>query len=221
METPKHRKQMNMLIEQLELAWSDREDFFVGGNMFLYFSEVQTKRNDFRGPDFFVVLHTTQRERKSWVVWQENGQTPDVVIELLSDSTRAVDFGSKKETYAHLLKVRDYFLFDPATAELYGFTWSKESRDYAPLSPNEEGRLHCAALELELGIIDGDFQGVSGPWLRWHDEAGNVLPIGVELADAERERADRQQERADRQQERMAELEAQLAAYKSRFGAIE
>ena len=50
----------------------------------------QVRHQDFRGPDFFAVLGVPKRERKSWVVWQE-GKGPDVVIELLSESTAAQD----------------------------------------------------------------------------------------------------------------------------------
>ena len=91
METGKHRRQANMLADTLEAAWADRKDFFVGSNMFMYFSELQIKKNDFRGPDVFVVLNSNRRQRKSWVVWQENYRTPDVVIELVSESTEHVD----------------------------------------------------------------------------------------------------------------------------------
>ncbi|WP_437604602.1 hypothetical protein WMF20_25545 [Sorangium sp. So ce834] len=34
----------------------DREDVYVSGNVAIYFSELQAKKNDFRGPDVFVVL---------------------------------------------------------------------------------------------------------------------------------------------------------------------
>ena len=71
METLRHRLQMNLLIEPIELAWADRDDFFVSGNMFVYFRLNQVMDYDFRGPDFFAVLGVPKRERKSWVVWQE------------------------------------------------------------------------------------------------------------------------------------------------------
>jgi Uma2 family endonuclease len=93
METGRHHEQMVLLIRSLRHAWRDRSDFYVGGNMFLYFSEAQARNNDFRGPDFFVVLGTTQRERRAWVVWEEEGKAPDVILELLSESTEHVDRG--------------------------------------------------------------------------------------------------------------------------------
>ena len=101
MESDRHVKQMTLLIESLRMEWIDRKDVFVGGNMFVYFSESQAKKNDFRGPDVFVVLDAEEKERRlSWVVWQEGRRTPDVVIELTSASTEAVDRGKKMEIYA-------------------------------------------------------------------------------------------------------------------------
>ena len=113
MESARHVEQMTMLIRSLRNGLRDREDIYVGGNMFLYFSETQSRRNDFRGPDVFIVLGTTQRERRAWVVWEEDGRAPDVIIELLSESTEKVDRGEKMRIYARTLHVAEYFLFDP------------------------------------------------------------------------------------------------------------
>ena len=99
MESELHVMQMTLLKESLELGWADRQDFYVGCNMFVYYSELQSKQNDFRGPDVFVVTNTARKLRKSWVVWEEDGRTPDLVIELTSPSTEAVDRGKKKDIY--------------------------------------------------------------------------------------------------------------------------
>ncbi len=73
MESQAHRYQMTLLCETLELSWADR-DVYIGANMFLYFSALQSKTNDFRGPDFFVVLGAERRFRGSWVMWEEGGK---------------------------------------------------------------------------------------------------------------------------------------------------
>lgn len=130
MESERHRAQMDLLIEALKLFWHDRDDVYVAGNMAIYFSELQAKKNDFRGTDVFVVLDTNRRERKSWVVWQEDGRTPDVVIELLSESTEAVDRGEKMRVYAKLLHVSEYYLFDPFSGALEAYTLDQATRSY-------------------------------------------------------------------------------------------
>src|SRR5438552_237108 len=71
LETNIHRLLMNLLIEVLTRHWADRRDYFVGGNMCFYYSALQAKKNDFRGPDFFVVKDVEHRQRDSWVAWEE------------------------------------------------------------------------------------------------------------------------------------------------------
>ena len=198
-QSERHRKQMNVLVDSLDDAWRDRDDVYVGGNMAVYFSELQAKKNDFRGPDVFVVLDTVRRERKSWVVWGENGRTPDVVIELLSPSTEDVDRGEKMRVYSKLLRVTHYYLFDPMSGVLEGYTLDPVAREYVSTPPDESGDVPCPALGLRLGIRHGRLLGVEADWLRWIDKAGQVIPTAEEQARA---------------------LAAQLAEYQRRFGAL-
>jgi Uma2 family endonuclease len=134
---------MTLLIETLRLHWKDRPTGYVGGNMFVYFSLEQVKNQDFRGPDFFAVLNAPKRERKSWVLWAER-HGPDVVIELLSETTAAVDKGEKKRVYQDELRVPEYFWYDPFSGELAGF-WLCNGR-YEPIEPDEAGRLKSERL---------------------------------------------------------------------------
>src|SRR5207248_2573972 len=90
MESERHVLQIELLKDPLLLVWADREDWYVAGDMFLHYSLQQVLNEDFIGPDILVATNVARRERKSWVVWQE-GKCPDVVIELLSESTAARD----------------------------------------------------------------------------------------------------------------------------------
>lgn len=55
LETPWHRSEISLLIEIVAWKLRHRTDFYVGGNMFIYYSEQQAKSLDYRGPDFFYV----------------------------------------------------------------------------------------------------------------------------------------------------------------------
>ncbi|ASC69511.1 Hypothetical Protein XM38_004380 [Halomicronema hongdechloris C2206] len=44
--------------------------------------------------------NSIKRPRRSWVVWEEGGQYPDLIIELLSPATAQVDHTLKKTLYA-------------------------------------------------------------------------------------------------------------------------
>jgi Uma2 family endonuclease len=214
METGFHDAQAALLKDTLMDAWAERRDFFVGGNMFVYFSERQIRANDFRGPDVFVVLDTEAKGRKSWVAWEEGGKLPDVVIELTSQSTAHVDYGEKKRIYAQIWRTSAYFIFDPDKEELLGFRLDPDRREYFPIEPDASGDLAVPALGLKLGLRPTDFRHHERRFVRWIDARGRVLPLGRERADEERARADEERERAERAESRRRELEEKLGSAK-------
>src|SRR5438105_1720614 len=74
LETYWHFWQIALLLELTESRWADRCDYFCGGNMFVHYSLERSRRNDFRGPDYFLVLDVDRkRERKYWASWDEDG----------------------------------------------------------------------------------------------------------------------------------------------------
>jgi len=224
MESARHRQQMEVLIQSLDWAWGDRRDYYAGGDMFLYFSETQARKNDFRGPDVFVVLGTDRHERRAWVVWEEDGKAPDVIIELLSESTEHVDRGDKMRIYAKSLKVGEYFLFDPWSGVLEGYTLDPLHGEYRRKDLDANGRAHCAQLGLWLGKARSVLYDVEVDWLRWMNAEGRVLPVPAESAmeamenltamteraKAEAERAKAEAERADRLAAERDHLAAEL-----------
>ena len=217
METERHVLQMLLLTESLRLFWADRQDVYVGGNMFLYYSLEQVRNQDFIGPDVFAVVGVRKRERKSWVAWEE-GKAPDVVIELLSESTATYDKTEKKQLYQDRVRVPEYFWFDPFSDEWAGFRL--RGGQYEPIAPDIQDRLVSEQLGLALVREEGTYQGVSVRWLRWTTLDGTVLPTSEEKAAQERQRAEEERQRAEEQQQRAAELEALLTRYRDRFGEL-
>jgi len=208
LETNRHRIAMNVLIDSALQALSSRSDCFTGGNMFVYYSRNQAMNRDFRGPDFFVALDVDgDRERQGWVVWEENGHYPDVIVELLSPSTAAVDRGVKKDLYERVFRTPDYFLFDPFDPHsLEG--WHLElGRGYQPLQPNESGWLWCETLQLWLGTWEGSIRREPPTstchWLRFYDQAGNLVLLPEEAA---QQQLAQEQQRADRLAARLRAL---------------
>ncbi len=198
MESERHFLQMSLLLESLKLAWKERDDFYAGGDMFVYFSLDQTKGRDFRGPDFFVVLDVPRRERKSWVVWQE-GKGPDLVLELLSESTAEVDRGEKKEVYEKQLRVPEYYWYDPFTQELAGFYL--QGGRYVALEGDGGTGLTSRLLGLQLEVREGLYQGLRAPWLRWATLEGEILPTAEEAAQKAEEAAQKAEETAQKAEE--------------------
>lgn len=211
LETNRHRIAMNVLIRSMLEALADRDDYFAGGNMFIYYSSAQARNRDFRGPDFFVVLNVDGRtDRQGWVVWEENGRYPDVIVELMSSSTAEVDTGIKKDIYEQIFKTPDYFVFDPFDpSSLQGWHLDANQR-YQPLVPNEQGWLWCQRLGLWLGNWEGTIDRETAVWLRFYHREGNLVPLPEEAAGAkaeqERQRAEQERQRAERLAARLREL---------------
>jgi len=200
METQRHKMQMDLLIDTLWSWLAQRDDGYVGGNMFVYFSMAQVRNQDFKGPDVFVVLGVPKGERRSWVVWEE-GKAPDIVIELLSESTANYDKTEKKRIYQDRVRVPEYYWYDPFNPDdLAGFTLNNGV--YQTLPFDGEDRLISQRLGLALVRWYGSYKDVETVWLRWATLDGILLPNSQEEAAlAQQEAALAQQEAALAQQE--------------------
>jgi len=186
MESSLHALQLRLLVNILEWHWRDRGDFFIGANLTIYFSREQLKTHDFRGPDFFLVNGVERRHRNSWVVWEE-GKFPDLIIELLSDSTAAIDREIKKEIYERRFRTPEYFWFSPQTCEIKGFRLNGDA--YHEITPDKQGLLWSQVLNLHLGVHD--------QFLRFFNPGGELLATPEEAAEAAIKRAEEAEKLAD------------------------
>jgi Uma2 family endonuclease len=211
METGFHDAQDALLKDTLIDAWRERRDFFVAGNMFVYFSARQVKNNDFRGPDVFVVLGVERKGRKSWVAWEEGGRLPDVVIEVTSESTEDVDRGEKMQIYSQIWRTPAYFIFDPETERLDGYELDATRREYVPLTPDARGDLPVRSLGLALGLRQTSYRDYDRRYVRWIDPAGMPLPMPQERAEQAVAHAEQERARAEAALKGVRELERLLA----------
>ncbi len=152
-----------------------------------------------------MVLDTEKRPRKSWVVWGEGGKYPNVIVEILSDSTANIDRNKKKILYQNTFRTPNYFWFDPESLELQGFRLI--AGQYQAIAANENGYLWSEQLELYLGIFDRK--------LRYFTVDGQLVPTPQE-AELEQRQAkeqillEREQILLEREQERQAKEQAIL-----------
>lgn len=201
LESDLHREQIDLLIRVIKWWWRDRQDFYATDNLTIYFSPNQKKSEEIRGPDFFVVLDTEKKDRKSWVVWQENGKYPNVIIEMLSDSTASVDKGLKKQIYQNTFRTPDYFWFDPNNLELQGFHIL--DGQYQELVPTESGWLWSQQLNLYLGVESGK--------LRFFTPDGHLVILPEEEANQQLQQANQQLQQANKQLEHERQRAEKLA----------
>lgn len=156
LESYLHLQQLVLLMKCLDWLWQDRDDYFAAGNLTIYYSRNRKKNEDFRGPDFFVVLNTEHKPRKSWMIWEEEGKYPNVIIELLSDSTANIDRGAKKQIYQDTFRTPEYFWFHPDTLEFQGFELIRGK--YQPIQANESGLIWSEQLQLFLGTHENQLR---------------------------------------------------------------
>jgi Uma2 family endonuclease len=226
LETEWHVWELNLLLELFQQAMAEqgRTDFYVGGNMFVYYSEEQArevweeetrrrpKKTAFRGPDVFWVGGVSPHQRKAWVSWDENWRLPDVIVELLSPKTAENDRTGKKKLYQNVFRTAEYFLYDPDKEALEGFRLVDST--YQPIPPDREGRLWSEQLGASFGFWKGVFKGKTYPWLRLFRPDGNLVPTEAEAegqrADAEHRQAEKERQRADAERQRADAAEAEL-----------
>ena len=151
-ETDRHRDLMMDLIFMLKDHFEDVNDVYVSGNLLMYYEEGNIYKSV--APDVFVVFGVSKKERRTYRTWEE-GHTPDFVLEVASPSTYTNDITNKKTLYASVLKVQEYYIYDPY-GEVYPHFqgYRLVDNEYQAIE-FMDGRLPSEVLGLELGERDG------------------------------------------------------------------
>jgi Uma2 family endonuclease len=197
LESEWHTFQYPLLRELIRQAMTEqgRTDFYVGGDMFVYYSVEQArevseeetkglKKRAFRGPDVFWVggIPDPERNREAWIAWEEGGRLPDVIVELLSPSKAKKDRTEKRDLYARVFGTAEYFLHDPDRRRFEGLRLS--GRSYRPIQPDEKGRVWSEQLGVSFGLWQGVIQGRRYDWVRLFRPDGTLIPTAEERAEA-------------------------------------
>lgn len=218
-ETDRHRDIMVENIDVLKYFFRAEPLVYVSGNLLLYYEEGNKRKHV--SPDTFVVFGVEKRPdrpRDYYLLWEE-GVSPSAIVEVTSKTTRKEDTDKKRILYRDVLKVKEYYLFDPTgdylDPILQGFRL--ENGDYVRVAavegrvPSEELGLHLEADGLSLRFWDPSTR-------RWVPNAAERLETerqGREAekqrADEEKRRADEERQRADAEKERADRLAAELA----------
>lgn len=192
------------LRETLEIAGYIQPQMLVASNL-----GICATLNDqmvIKAPDWLFVssvlpLPEGTSDRRSYTP-QLEGEIPKVVMEFLSDtdgseySVKPTYPPGKWYFYERILQVPTYVLFNPAVGGLEVYQLANERYELA--SPDANQRYWLTDMGLFLGVWQGKKEERTGYWLRWWDEAGNLLPWAVEQLAQERQRAEQERQRAER-----------------------
>ena len=197
-ETERHRKALVDLVDMVDGHFQDVPDVHVSGNLLLYYEEGNPHK--VISPDVFMVRGVSKKELRIYKTWEQS-PTLDFVIELASPSTFTRDFKEKKEIYAKILQVQEYYIYDPyheIEPSFVGFRLiDGEYEEIAFI----DGRLPSDVLGLELGEREGTLRLYNPDTQTW------LAPSRVRVAKAET-RAEDAETRA-LAAERLAREEAQ------------
>ena len=190
-ETDKHRKLIVDFIQTLEYYFREVNDVYVSGNLLMYYEEGNPRKSV--APDVFVVFGVGKKPRRTYLTWEE-GSTPDFVLEVASPSTYQHDFGPKKQLYASVLAVKEYYIYDPyqeITPSFIGY--QLVDGEYQEIAFVEE-RLPSTVLGLELGEHEGTlrlYNPTTQQWLQSPEERAEraEAKLAKALAEVERLRA--------------------------------
>jgi Uma2 family endonuclease len=195
-ETELHMEGMIDTIQTLQDRYADRQDVYVWGNLLLFYEEGNPRKHV--SPDILVALGVPKTPRRDhYLVWKE-GKAPDFLIEITSKSTKGED-QKKFVIYRDILKVPEYFLFDPRAdyldPPLQGFRLV--AGDYVRIDP-VAGRLPSQVVGLHLER-DGQrlrlFDPAAGTHLLTPREAREAADRRAEAAEADRRRIVEENER--------------------------
>jgi Uma2 family endonuclease len=214
-ETEVHLLLMLTLIPTLREFFRPQPRVYVGGNMLVFYERGNRRKHV--SPDVFVVpgvpnhLHHL---RDHWLIWEE-GKGPQLVIELTSKSTRKEDLVTKFALYRDVLKVKEYFLFDPRAEYLDPPLQGHRLRGGKYLAiKGVAGRLPSRLLGLHLERDGTDLRlwnPTTGRWLPTPEEARQQAAEARQQAEAQvrHEAAARQQAEAQVRHEAEARQQAE------------
>lgn len=231
MESPWHVNNMVLLKATIQASRGNQmDDYYIGTNMFLYFSMEQVRNQDYKGPDVFVVKNVDgTRKRLSWIVWDEDGRYPDVIIELMSPSNKRKDLVDNKTLYEQVFRTSEYFCIAMEAKQLLG--WRREHRAYVPIEPDERGWLWSEELQVWLGRWNGTYQCQEDTWVRLYTPEGELVLLPEEAAAQQVEAAEHRahtaehrahtaEHRAQEERQRSEELAAQVARLEAELNRL-
>ena len=163
-ETDKHRKLMMDFILMLEDHYKHENEVYVSGNILMYYVEGNPKKC--LSPDVFVTFGVEKKLRRTFLTWEE-ANTPDFVLEVASPNTFSNDMGQKKDLYASVLSVKEYYIYDPLGQIVPSFVGFRLIDDEYQEIHVVNDRLPSETLGLELGEHKGELRLYDPKRLEW------------------------------------------------------
>ncbi|RUT03928.1 hypothetical protein DSM106972_048420 [Dulcicalothrix desertica PCC 7102] len=160
----------NLLLAILSTIWHNRDDWYFGINMGIYYDPTQ----DAIVPDAFLSLGVErfvgENGRSSYGLWEEDNIMPTLALEVVSQTYNG-EYEQKKTDYAQL-GILYYVIYAPTRLrrrrqrlEVYRLI----DGEYI-LQPGY--KIWMPEIGLGIGREGGTYQGRTREWLFWYSEDG-------------------------------------------------
>ena len=191
----------HLLLDILALIWSERQDWYFGVDMGIYYDPYQPAIV----PDGFLSVGVPriidEDLRLSYVLWEEQ-KIPTLVLEVVSHKRRK-EYTKKKDFYAEM-GVLYYVIYNPLRKRKPRLEVYQLNDGNYELLQGEP--IWLSELNLGIGKETGTYQGIEREWLYWYDEKGErYLTPEERIKEAEKQAIDAQ-ERAKYLEERLRGL---------------
>jgi Uma2 family endonuclease len=216
----------NLLLSLLAYLWAERDDWYFGVDMGVYYNPDQPAIV----PDGFLAVgvkhNTGERGRLSYVLWEEAYILPILSLEVISEQYNG-EYEEKFSDYQSL-GILYYAIYNPFSGRRGRFKNRQRLEVYKlvagkyQLLPRENNRVWLPEIGLALGYEYGEHIAWVREWLYWYDESGNRYLTATERAMnaeaiATQERLAKEEAEAIAIQERLAKEEAEAIAIQERL----
>jgi Uma2 family endonuclease len=210
----------NLLLSLLALIWAERDDWYFGVDMGIYYNPDE----DAIVPDGFLAVGVQraigEKGRLSYVLWAEK-VLPILALEVISERYNS-EYEDKLADY-QALGIRYYAIYNPFSGRRGRFKHRQRLEVYQLVSdryellPSEDCRVWLPEIGLALGYETGVHIGWQREWLYWYDRSGVRYLTAEEQAVQERQarlnaEVIAEQQRLIADQERFAKQEAEQKA---------
>ncbi|CCQ48904.1 DUF4351 domain-containing protein [Crocosphaera watsonii] len=179
----------HLLLDILALIWSEREDWYFGVDMGIYYDPYEPAIV----PDGFLSVGVPriidEDLRLSYVLWEEQ-KVPLLVLEVVSHKRRK-EYTKKKDFYAEM-GVLYYVIYNPLRKRKPRLEVYQLNNGKYELLQGEP--IWLSELNLGIGKETGIYQGIERECLYWYDENGERYSTPEERIKSEGEQREKKGE---------------------------
>jgi Uma2 family endonuclease len=155
MQSDTHTWICTEFISALRALFSDDPEVAVGGDTGFYWNNQDDRER--LVPDAYLIRNAGKHPRKSWKLWEEKNQYPNLSIEFVLEVwSESNPLPEKLEKFAQYqrLGAKEYVQLDVASNLLFGHRLNADGF-YVSIPLNEHGRLPVQSLNAELTYENG------------------------------------------------------------------